>query len=430
MNFITNTNLVRISKFPVLKKLIFLSFFVFLSFSLSAQESLRAMFYNVLNFPSGFPQDREFILKNIVEEIDPDILMICELESENGADRILSALNSINNEYARAPFFPSASQDFDHQQMIFFKRKKIKLQYSEAIATDVRDLNYYELKINTADSLTDPLIIHTFVTHLKSSQGNANKQLRLESVQKFFDRTENLPNDAFVIFAGDFNFYDHNEPGYQLLIDPSNTIPMVDPSNRVGSWHANRNFMDVHTQSTRVSSGGFGGGAGGGLDDRFDFIMISSNMENNPKLEYVPNSYAAYGNNGNCYKQNINDPSCSGVYSQVIREELYQMSDHTPVVMDIQTSKQIVLNTETYEVQQPFKLHKTILSDKLEIEVHPDYAASVTFSIYNILGQKVLEFNAENQSHVNFDVSALSSGVYYLKSNIEKVPALKFLKSS
>lgn len=430
MNFITNTNLVRISKFPVLKKLIFLSFFVFLSFSLSAQESLRAMFYNVLNFPSGFPQDREFILKNIVEEIDPDILMICELESENGADRILSALNSINNEYARAPFFPSASQDFDHQQMIFFKRKKIKLQYSEAIATDVRDLNYYELKINTADSLTDPLIIHTFVTHLKSSQGNANKQLRLESVQKFFDRTENLPNDAFVIFAGDFNFYDHNEPGYQLMIDPSNTIPMVDPSNRVGSWHANRNFMDVHTQSTRVSSGGFGGGAGGGLDDRFDFIMISSNMLNNPKLEYVPNSYVAYGNNGNCFKQNINDPSCSGIYSQAIRDDLYQMSDHTPVVMDIQTSKQIVLNTETFEILQPFKLHKTILSDKLEIEVHPDVAAEAAFSIYNILGQKVLEFNADNQSYLTLDISALASGVYYLKSNIDKVPALKFLKSS
>ncbi len=413
-----------------MKKLIAFSFFLLLSISLSAQESIRSMFYNVLNFPSAYPQDREFILKNIVEEVNPDILMICELESEIGADRILTALNSINDEYARAPFIPSASEDFDHQQMIFYKRKKIKLQYSEAIATDVRDVNYYELKIKTADSATDPLIIHTFVTHLKSSQGNANRQLRMESVQKFIDRTENLPADAFVIFAGDFNFYNHNEPGYQLITNPTNDIPMIDPSGRVGSWHANRNFMDVHTQSTRVSSGGFGSGAGGGMDDRFDFIMISSNMENNPKLEYVPSSYVAYGNNGNCYKENINDPSCSGIYSQAIRDDLYTMSDHLPVVMDLQTNKQIVLNTETFEIKNPFKLHKTLISDKLEIEIHPDFSNDVVFSVYNMLGQKVFEFNADNQTYKTVDVSVLSSGVYFLKSDIENIPAIKFIKSS
>ena len=53
---------------------------------------------------------------------------------------------------------------------------------------------------------------------------------------------------------------------------------MADPINTPGSWNNNEDFRGVHTQSTRTSSSGFGGGAGGGLDDRFDFIMVSQNL--------------------------------------------------------------------------------------------------------------------------------------------------------
>lgn len=389
------------------------------------------MFYNLWDFPSARIQNREVILKRIVDQIDPDILMVSELESEAGAELILNSLNSTGNSYAMAPFIPSASGDFDHQQLIYFKRKKFNLEYSEAIPTAVRDINYYDLKMNTADAATDPIHLHVFVTHLKSSQGPANRQARLEMVEAFIAKTETLDPTSFVLFSGDFNLYNFSEPAYQRMIDPTNNIPLEDPAQREGNWHENRNFMDVHTQSTRISSTGFGGGAGAGMDDRFDFIMMSSNIRTNEKLKYVPNSYLSFGNNGNCYKKSINDPECDGFYNQETRDDLYWMSDHLPVVMEMTTNKTI-LNTEnfTFESAQPFKLRSSLVRENLQISVNMNFSQTLRFTIYNVLGQKILESSTHKKDEIAIDVSSLSNGIYYIKSNIPNTPTLKFLKSS
>lgn len=414
-----------------MKNTITLFFLLLFSISLSAQETLRAMFYNLWDFPSARIENRDVILKRIIEPIDPDIFMVCELESEEGGIQILNALNSINNEYAMAPFFPSASGDFDHQQLIFYKKRKFNLEYSEALPTEVRDINYYNLKLNTADGDVDPLNIHVFVTHLKSSQGTANRQARLDMVETFIAKTETLDSNSFVLFSGDFNLYTHTEPAFQRMIDPDNHITMADPANRIGNWHENRNFIDVHTQSTRASSTGFGGGAGGGVDDRFDFIMMSSNMQDNPKLMYTPDTYKAYGNNGSCYKLSINDPSCDGFYGQELRDDLYYMSDHLPVIMDMTTNKEVVLSTNDFVYHQnPIILHATVVNQNLEITINLDFDFGVEFEIYNVLGQKVLAESFKNRNRGSIDVSTLSSGIYYLKSNIPNGPTLKFIKSS
>src|SRR5690606_14313607 len=150
---------------------------------------------------------------------------------------------------------------------------------------------------------------------------------------------------SLVILAGHFNLYTASEPAYIGLLDPTNAIVMVDPIDRRGSWSNNVNFQDIHSQSTRISSGPFGAGAGGGLDDRFDFIIMSKNMQTDPKLKYVPNTYKSFGNNGNCFDKSINDPTCSGAFSQGLRDNLYNMSDHLPIVMKMATNKEIILKT-------------------------------------------------------------------------------------
>src|SRR5690606_12082003 len=107
-------------------------------------------------------------------------------------------------------------------------------------------------------------------THLKSSEGTANKQLRLQMVQQFTEKLETMDPNSYVLFAGDLNLYTHTEPAYLELMDTINSIVMADPLQRPGRWHNNIDFQDIHSQSTRISSGPFGAGAGGGLDDRFD----------------------------------------------------------------------------------------------------------------------------------------------------------------
>lgn len=404
--------------------------FVIVSLGASAQGTIKTMVYNLLEFPSAFPSNRTQLLKNILNEYNPDIFMVCELESEAGANLILNiSLNDEGNDYLMAPFEPSQSGDPDHQQLIFYRKGMFTLEASEVIPTPVRDINHYTLKLKTADQQTDPLLIEVFVTHLKSSQGSANRQLRLEMVQQFTNRLETLDPNSFVLFGGDFNLYTQSEPAYQELLDPTNAIVMVDPIDRPGSWNNNINFQDIHSQSTRISSGPFGAGAGGGMDDRFDFIVMSQNMQNNPKLKYIAETYKAFGNNGNCYDKSINSPDCAGDFSEALRENLYNMSDHLPIVMNLETNKQIVLSNNTFLVKNAIELENTLVSSNLNIRLNSNVSENISLEIYNTLGQKLLIFNSKNSEFISIDVSSLAKGVYYLKTNLPATNAFKFVKT-
>lgn len=400
------------------------------SLSINAQETIKTMVYNLLEFPSAFPPNREEILRDIIDEYEPDIFMVCELENETGANLILNtSLNDEGNNYIMAPFEPSQSGDPDHQQLVFYRKGMFTLEASEVLPTPVRDINHYTLKLSTADQQTDPVLFEVFVTHLKSSTGTANKQLRLEMVQQFTNRLETLDPNSFVLFAGDFNLYTATEPAYIELLDPTNAIVMVDPIDRPGSWNNNINFQDIHSQSTRISSGPFGAGAGGGLDDRFDFITVSENMLSDPKLKYLDDTYKSFGNNGNCFDNSINSPDCFGDFSQALRENLYNMSDHLPIVMNLETNKQIVLSNDDFSLASPIELENTLVTEKLNIRLNSNLSEKFSFEVYNVLGQKLLEYTSENSDYISIDASQLTSGIYYLKTNLPTSQTFKFLKT-
>jgi endonuclease/exonuclease/phosphatase family metal-dependent hydrolase len=408
--------------------IIFLSLLLF-SISCFSQNTIKTMFYNVLWFPELNP-DRIDLLQEVLQDYEPDIFMVCELQNQEGADAILNVgLNSDgNSNYSAAPYFENQSGGGDLQQALFYRNDMFLLENTEIINTPVRDINKYTLLLNTTAQDTNPIRIYAYVTHLKSSQGSANQQLRLSMVEAFVNDTQQLEEDSFVLFAGDFNIYTSTEPAYQEILDQTNSITMADPINTPGAWNNNEDFRAIHTQSTRTSSSGFGGGAGGGLDDRFDFIMVSQNMMTNTNLQYKTNSYKAYGNNGNCYNNNINDINCGGAYNQNIRDALYNMSDHLPVVMELETDQEIViLDTPQQPLVQPFSLKNTMVSQQLTVYAPQWDIQSDTFGVFNTLGQEILGFKI-NAATTLVNVAQLAKGVYYI-TNKSSNQTLKFLKT-
>jgi endonuclease/exonuclease/phosphatase family metal-dependent hydrolase len=408
--------------------IIFLSLLLF-SISCFSQNTIKTMFYNVLWFPELNP-DRIDLLQEVLQDYEPDIFMVCELQNQEGADAILNVgLNSDgNSNYSAAPYFENQSGGGDLQQALFYRNDMFLLENTEIINTPVRDINKYTLLLNTTAQDTNPIRIYAYVTHLKSSQGSANQQLRLSMVEAFVNDTQQLEEDSFVLFAGDFNIYTSTEPAYQEILDQTNSITMADPINTPGAWNNNEDFRAIHTQSTRTSSSGFGGGAGGGLDDRFDFIMVSQNMMTNTNLQYKTNSYKAYGNNGNCYNNNINDINCGGAYNQNIRDALYNMSDHLPVVMELETNQEIIiLDTPQQPLVQPFSLKNTLVSQQLTVYAPQWDIQSDTFGVFNSLGQEILGFKI-NAATTLVNVAQLAKGVYYI-TNKSSNQTLKFLKT-
>ncbi|MDY7395502.1 T9SS type A sorting domain-containing protein [Aureibaculum sp. 2210JD6-5] len=395
---------------------------------LEAQGVIKTMFYNLLEFPEAPPTNRATILKTILDDYQPDLFMVCELESEEGANTILNtSLQTADNRYAKANFVSNQSNPTtDLQQLVFFNQKKLILESQDLINTGIRDINHYLFKLNTPDKATNPIYLDVFVAHLKSSQGFDNEQKRLDMVLDFTSYLVNIPSDHYVLISGDFNLYTDQEDAYYELLESTNAVVLKDPINKPGNWHNNSSFQDIHTQSSRDSNENFDGfGAGGGIDDRFDFILISENLENSITLKYTPNSYKAYGNNGNCYNKAVNDVSCTGVFSQTIRDALYNMSDHLPVVMQLETDK--VLSSESQILTNNYLkfISGNFITDKISLKVDVSILDH-EIVIYNSMGQQIKSVILNKQIE-NIDATNFANGIYYIKLQHTTSP-LKFIK--
>ncbi len=389
------------------------------------------MFYNLLQYPEAQPAyNRELLLREIINTYEPDIFMVCELQSQEGADEILEvSLNDTQVVYTAPAFIANQSGGADLQQLVFFRNDKFTLEETDIITTSVRDINRYLLQLNTANGDTDPVLIDLYVSHLKSSQGGANETLRFEMVTEFTNTLGDLDPNSFVLFAGDLNIYTSTEPAYIELLDHTNPIVLVDPIDTPGAWNNNEDFTAVHTQSTRTSSGPFGAGAGGGLDDRFDFILMSENMLADPKLIYKPSTYKAYGNNGNCFNLSINNENCTGEFNPSLRSNLYNMSDHLPVVMELETDQEIViLNGTEFEAEKPFEVTNTWVRSNLQLIIRSNKVKDLY--ILNMLGQKMMHIPITSTGSQSLDISHFSSGVYFLTTSQPKFRPIKFIKGN
>jgi len=440
----------RSFRFSFQRTLLFLSIALF-SFQGFSQTRIKAMMYNLLNYSNdGVSQQKTTYLQTVLQEVNPDLLMVCELQSESGSTYLYNnALLPLNPDFERAAFVPNQSGGSNLQQLVYYNSNKLILENTRVVNADTRDINQYTFRLNTENTASDPILIQVFVTHLKASTGLTNRQRRWSSINSFVDELDDLDSNSYVIFAGDFNFYTSNEEGYQALIDPNNSIVMIDPIDRPAEpfpddpdvsdpyeeyssssiyfWR-NSSYADIHTQSTRTTNSGLidNSGSTGGMDDRFDFIMLSENFTTSSDLYYVDGSYESIGNNGNCYNSFINSTNCSGTYSQNLRDALIEFSDHTPVVMEIETPEN-VLSTETY-TQAVGILNSNVVSTSLSISV--DFNTTIkSLNIYNTNGQLIKSIDLKNriENTLNIDVENLSQGIYYLSAQNLSAP-LKFVK--
>ncbi len=409
-----------------------------------AQTRIKAMMYNVLNYSdSEVSRNKTPFLSTILDEVEPDLFMVCEMIDEIGSDYLFeNAIIPYNENFQKAPFEENQSGSYSLQQMVYYNSKKLILEETRVITADTRDINQYTFKINTENALSNPIRMEVFVTHLKASTGSSNRQRRLNSIQSFVSYTNNIADDSYVLFAGDLNFYTSNEEGYQHLIDDRNPIVMIDPIDRPTPnfpddgvdyyenynstyfWN-NSSFRDIHSQSTRTTNNGLidDSGSTGGLDDRFDFIMMSENFNMSTDLYYINDSYQVIGNNGNCYNSFINNPNCSGGYSQTLRDALIEFSDHLPVVMEMETPENTLSTNQISEINF---IGSNIIEDYLKIISPGDMN---NLKIYSITGQLIDVKLTKNTGidTIIIDVKHISKGIYYLSHQKLKRP-LKFIK--
>lgn len=421
------------------KKLIGLSTIIMLAcFNVSAQETFKVMFYNLLNYPlEDAVPNREDDLEFILADYQPDLFLVCELNNSTGATNVLNIVRTaVNPNYNMATYVSNTSDDNggnqnDLQNLLYYDSTKFILEEEIIVPTNLRDFNVYRLVLNTVDRITNPTEIYVVVCHLKASSGSVNAQRRFEMVQELDAYLNTLPTNANIMLGGDLNIYTASESAFQELLDSTNAITFADPANRVGSWNNNVSFVDVFTQSTRTQNGL--GGTTGGFDDRFDFILTSENMLSSSNITYVPDSYQVYGNNGltSCYNRRINSSDCGNANSEFsfeLRDALHNFSDHLPVTLSLEAN--VTLSTpEFINTSADLTIEKTLIDNELVLHVNSIQLLNTSLKIYDSLGHSVMEFKTDTNQKQTYSMSNLSNGIYFIHFPNIKTKPIKFIVS-
>lgn len=319
-----------------------------------AQTQHTIMTYNILNYPFTDTTSRNPHFRTIFQNIQPDILVVQEIVSQASVDSFLSKiLNKTASGYAAGTFINGPDLD----RAIYYKSNLFTFISNTPIPTVLRDINEFKLVHNlTGDTL------RIFAVHLKANvEDSLQRAAEVDSLRK---RTNSLPLNSNFIVLGDFNIYGSNESAYQKLKNQSLPGYFIDPFNLTGTWN-NAAYSNYHTQSTRTRA--FGDGATGGLDDRFDMILMSQSIINSGGITFVPGTYMAYGNDGNHFNDSINQPPNTAV-GQQIADALHYASDHLPVIAGFSFDSQSIQLSVTALIEG-FYNGSSMIRDTITVEL-------------------------------------------------------------
>lgn len=382
--------------------------FLFFATALFCQDRFTVATWNLLNYPGRVPISREADYRIVLSEMNPDLLGVQEIDGVQGAQRFLDhVLNYSVRTYSRSSYVDGPDSD----NILYFRDSLFSYLDHSPIRTALRNISHFRLVYrNSGDTL------HVFCVHLKSSESFA--WARASEIDSLVQVTEKLPAGSEYLVLGDFNIYKDWEPGYQNLVADSLPGRFVDVMP-AGKWHDNPAFAFLHTQSPRNRR--FGGGAYGGMDDRFDMILFSPSFFDSSGFRVIDSSYAAFGNDGFHFNDSIN-ASPNMTVSDRVADALHSASDHLPVLVEIERMSSIAGVDDNgsgapigFEVIQNYP---NPFNSETVIEFVLPVAGPVEISVFNVLGGEIVRverFLAAGKHRYQFFARNIPTGIYFYK---------------
>ena len=296
----------------------------------SADAAVRVVTWNIAKLQGDRDAVKLVLQEASRDDVKGSSIPVTVFVFQEVLPRNLDALHDmLGEEYTQATFTDGGDSRFGGAQAMFYRANRA-VEHVEShadIATGAgRHADRWRLDLlGTEESVS----LWIYSAHLKASRGTDNKEIRRSGAAAICEDMATLPDNAEVILAGDMNFYTNKEPAYGLLTSPEG-CGLHDP---LGSdeW-AGEDDAIKHTQSPRTQRGG--GLVHGGLDDRFDFQLVSPSILEEPGLLLIEGSYRALGNDGLHFDVAINAGTNSYSDSVGLAEALHEASDHLPVIVD------------------------------------------------------------------------------------------------
>lgn len=184
---------------------------------------------------------------------------------------------------------------------------------------------------------------YVYVDHYKAGTTSTDLSRRDQQATALRANADALGEGKNILYTGDFNIQSAGEAMYGKLL-AAGPGQAFDPINVFATWHDNNALRYTHTQSpTTDSSGGL---TTGGMDDRFDFQLVSGEVRDGEGFSYIgpgvgdvsvsQHSYHAFGNNGTHIMNGDINVSSNTAQPTNVLDALRTVSDHIPVVADYQ----------------------------------------------------------------------------------------------
>lgn len=360
---------------------------------------------------------KDYYLKQLIQYVKPDVFCVNEIGKEvEWANRLLNNVLNQNgiSYYATVPPVNSWSTIGNR---IFYDTRKLIYYNAFYVPTSVININAFKFYFNSSDLMQGDTTFITFIIcHLKAGGGSGNATTRYQQTLALMNRLETLGEDNYV-WSGDFNSYSASDSGIANALYWHNpSFRFYDPINKLGNWHDNENYALYHTQSTHS---GYNDAcfSGGGLDDRFDFILVSPHVYTGEKgVKSMNESYRIIGQDGNRFNRSIINPTNSSAPANIITA-LHKISDHLPVVMNFEIKADIV-NAITNQISPNFFVDVVNpIRDKIEIMVNTPGDEILTFQFFSIEGKLLTQFTKTLSAGITqFENSFnYSAGAYILR---------------
>ena len=404
----------------------------FLASAKAQQDTLTVMQYNLLyygNYNSGYAdcyetnnntQHKDECIRTILSHVRPDIFTVCEF----------GATQALQNDFVRHNLNINGADYWQTDNIInhvnqaiinhiFYDSRKLGLKKHVALRTAPRDTDVYELYLKTKSlSAGDTIKLVCIVAHPKAGQGyEASRRVLMQYVMDHVNQNYSTDN---VLIMGDFNMYGASESGYRLLTETySNPYArFIDPVAHlggVGEWNNNSQYAAFHTQSTHgYSDECF---SSGGLDDRFDFILMSDEIAYSYNhMRYAQGSYHAVGNDGRHFNQSVDQGTNTAVPAEVAAA-LFDASDHLPVTMKIAVDAKLGIN-ESDLPQIHAHIAPNPTSGMAQVHFQNPTEGQVQFDIISLQGQRIGSQSAhfdQGEQHFTLDLDDVTPGFYLLR---------------
>jgi hypothetical protein len=336
----------KMRKLVVISSVVFLVCFSCFCQPQIAYATIRIVAYNTANNPDNATEDAWFnaIFSAIGEEEISgvakrlDILAVSETDPDS-ATRLVNILNTLYN---------VDTYDVNTSSHVGGDRTGVVYDTSTLMLLDSNDLT----NIGTHPMLrahfrpvgyTSPdSEFYVYAIHLKAGDSLNEKNQRATEAANLRSDADALGEGKHIIFAGDFNLLGSSEGAWSNMRAPGNgqafdvndcpfdANDCLCDVNCPCEWRDNEIYKIIHTQSTREDP--CRGMAGGGMDDRFDFQLVTGEFFDGEGPEYVPGSFHVFGNNGT-HNMNSWISSGNGASPEVLAA-LENTSDHLPIVAD------------------------------------------------------------------------------------------------